>query len=126
MPYLAMVDRFRTFLRKPSAFLVTVGYGYGDEHLNEVILQGLRSNPRAAAFGLLFKDLSAEPGALAISARTPLNLTLLARDRGIVRSVTGDWLPKTPKGAAASVINDLGDFSVFASFLKSFIPSAGA
>jgi hypothetical protein len=126
MPYLAMVDRFRTFLRRPSAFLVTVGYGYGDEHLNEVVLQGLRSNPSAAAFGLLFKNLSSEPGALAIADRTPLNLTLLARDRGVMRSVASEWLPKTTKAGAHSVTNDLGDFNVFSRFLEGFIPTTGA
>jgi hypothetical protein len=126
MPYLAMVDRFRKFLRRPSAFLVTVGYSYGDEHLNEVILQGLRNNPSAAAFGLLFKTLASEPGALAISDRTPMNLTLLAQDRGVMRSVAGEWLPKTTKGAAHSVTSNLGDFKVFSEFLEGFIPSAGA
>ena len=33
MPYLAMIDRFRSFLRKRRATLVLCGYSFGDEHL---------------------------------------------------------------------------------------------
>ena len=119
MPYLAMIDRLRHFLRQPSAFLVTVGYSYADEHLNEVLLQGLRSNPKAAGFGLLYKNLAEEPGASKVSKRLPTNLTLLARDTGAVRGVVGPWLtdPSTGTGTGP-VLNDLGDFVAFAAFLK--------
>jgi hypothetical protein len=118
MPYLAMIDRLRHFLRQPSAFLVTIGYSYTDEHLNEVVLQGLRSNPMAAAFGLLYKNLSEEPGAAAVADRLPANLTLVARDQGVARGVRGIWLPDSSSGASLPISSDLGDFAVFAKFLK--------
>jgi hypothetical protein len=127
MPYLAMIDRLRAFLRRPSAFLVTVGYGYRDEHLNEVIVQGLRGNPNAAAFGLLYRNLNDEAGALELTVRAPLNLTLLARDRGCVRAEVGEWLIGTTGAAAAGpVTNPLGDFAVFARFLKNFVPDSAS
>jgi hypothetical protein len=118
MPYLAMIDRLRSFLRQPSAFLVTTGYSYADEHLNEVLVQGLRSNPMAAAFGLLFKNLSDEPGAAALVDRLPSNLTLVARDQGVVRGIPGTWLPDSSSGTSLPVVSDFGDFAVFARFLK--------
>jgi SIR2-like domain len=127
MPYLAMIDQLRAFLRKSSAFLVTLGYAYGDDHLNEVILQGLRSNPSAAAFGLLYKDLAQERAALAVSARVPLNLSLLARDQGVIRSKTDEWAAD-PAGSlkTGTPTSDLGDFAVFAKFVRSFVPARGA
>ena len=67
MPYLAMIDRLRSFLRQPSAFLVTIGYSYGDEHLNEVLDQSVRSNETSAAYGLLYKNLADETGAMKIA-----------------------------------------------------------
>lgn len=119
MPYLAMLDRLRRFLRQPSAFLVTIGYSYADEHLNEVMLQGLRSNHMAAAFGLLFKVLDQERGAAAIAGRIPPNLTLIARDKAVVRGVVGPWLPDPGSGGGAPLPScDLGDFNVFAQFLR--------
>lgn len=54
MPYLAMLDRLRSFLARGQAVLVTSGYSFLDQHLNEVILHGLRSNPTAVCFGLLY------------------------------------------------------------------------
>ena len=115
MPYLAMIDRLRSFLRQPSALLVTIGYSYADQHLNEVLAQGLRSNPTAAAFGLLYKGLADELGAAKIAGRLPTNFTILARDQGVVRGVTGTWLPSS----TGPTENDLGDFAAFASFLAS-------
>lgn len=115
MPYLAMIDRLRTFLRQSSAFLVTIGYSYADQHLNEVLIQGLRSNEKAAAFGLLYKNLSEEVGAAKIASRLPTNFNVLARDQGIVRGISGPWLPHS----AGPTENTLGDFSVFAEFLAS-------
>ena len=47
MPYLAMLDRLRDFLARGQGVLVTCGYSFADQHLNEVILHGLRSNPTA-------------------------------------------------------------------------------
>lgn len=37
MPYLAMIDRLRAFLKQPTATLVICGYSFRDQHLNEVI-----------------------------------------------------------------------------------------
>lgn len=125
MPYLAMIDRLRAFLRQPSAFLVTLGYAFGDEHVNEILLQGLRSNPSAAGFGLLYRNLADEPGAAALSTRVPTNLSLLARDRGVVRATMGEWFA-APSAGKTPVSNDLGDFQVFASFLRSFVRGRGA
>ncbi|MBK6958008.1 MAG: SIR2 family protein [Nitrosomonas sp.] len=51
LPYLAMLDRLKNFLARGQAVLVTCGYSFADEHLNEVIFQGLRSNPTAICFG---------------------------------------------------------------------------
>lgn len=125
MPYLAMIDRLRHCLRQPSAFIVTVGYSYTDEHLNEVLLQGLRSNPKAAAFGLLYKSLVDEPGAKKVSERLPRNLTLLASDIGVVRGVAGPWLSDPSAGASSGpVTNSLGDFVKFAAFLKALCARA--
>lgn len=43
MPYLAMLDRLRAFLRQPSAAFILCGYSFRDDHINEVIIQGLGS-----------------------------------------------------------------------------------
>lgn len=118
MPYLAMIDRLRSFLRQSSAFLVTIGYSYADEHLNEILDQGIRSNQTSAAFGLLYKDLADEPGAMKIAGRLPTNFNILARNQGFVRGISGAWLPSS----SGATENTLGDFAVFTNFLASLRP----
>ena len=121
MPYLAMIDRLKECIRQPSSLLITIGYGYGDDHLNEVVLQGLRSNPTAAAFGLLYQELAQEPAAETLSKRIPANLNLLARDRGVLRGVLGEWyVDPSSIPTTIPLANDLGDFAAFTTFLNSF------
>lgn len=123
MPYLAMMDRLRAFLRQPSAFLLTVGYSYADDHLNEMIMQGIRGNPTSASHGLLFKKLDEEVYAKKISAKIPPNMTLISKDKGVVRGVEDKWLPKdlsAPQPSPAEC--DLGDFLNLSNFLRSLSP----
>lgn len=131
MPYLAMIDRLRTFLRSPSAVLVLCGYSFGDKHLNEVLAEGLQANPTAMSFGLLHGALADYPRGSHVTKSTR-NLALLARDAGVVGGEHDAW---TVSGEltdvdlrvidAAPAADDqpraaesrLGDFASFASFL---------
>lgn len=90
MPYLAMLDRLRSFLGRGQAVLVTCGYSFLDQHLNEVILQGLRSNPTAMCFGLLHDKKSKYPIAVE-KAKRHQNLSLLARDGAVLGTFEKDW-----------------------------------
>lgn len=90
MPYFAMLDRLRTFLRSDQCVLLTCGYSFGDEHINAYIGQGLSGNPNAACFGMIFNDRVDVPKAVELAKRHP-NLTLLATDGGIVGTVERYW-----------------------------------
>ncbi|MGN7919873.1 SIR2 family protein [Lysobacter sp. 22409] len=124
MPYLAMIDRLRNFLRRPSAFLVTSGYSFADDHLNEVIIQGVRSNPTSAAYVLLYNSLEGEVAANKISQKIPPNISLVARDCGVVRGVRSDWMGDQDQGGSvAPKTSELGDFGKFTEFLRGLIPA---
>lgn len=90
MPYLAMLDRLRDFLARGNAVLVTCGYSFADQHLNEVIFHGLRSNPTAICFGLLFGPRSSYSDALIKKQKHP-NLSLLASDGAVLNTIERDW-----------------------------------
>lgn len=90
MPYYAMLDRLRVFLRTNQCVLVTCGYSFGDEHVNATIAQGLSGNSNAACLGMIFKDRSDAPKGVEL-ARRHGNLTLLAADGGVVGTVNGAW-----------------------------------
>lgn len=90
MPYYAMLDRLRVFLRSGQCVLLTCGYSFGDEHINAYIGQGLEGNPNAACVGMIFGDRSKAPKAVKLAERYP-NLTLLAADGGVVGTVERNW-----------------------------------
>jgi hypothetical protein len=44
-PYLELMARFLMALREPNTALITVGFGFNDDHLTAPILSAVRSNP---------------------------------------------------------------------------------
>jgi hypothetical protein len=99
MPYLALFDRLRTFLRSSNAVLITCGYSFRDQHLNEVFREGLERNAGAAIFGLLHGNLDRSEKALDIAEREG-NLLLLAPDGAVVGRVRAPGAPSTgPKAS---------------------------
>lgn len=91
MPYLAMMDRLRSFVSRKQAFLIICGYSFGDEHINEAIAQGLRGNPNATAFALQFGKLDDYAKGIALAQSTS-NLSLLATDGAVLGTRRDEWL----------------------------------
>jgi hypothetical protein len=140
MPYLAMIDRVRAFLKKPAATLILCGYSFRDEHINEVILQCLESSQTAIAFALLFGVVANYPEASSL-ARTHSNLSILAQDAAVISGQESKWLERDAESAAAEnskwlnwtpidpankdgkqrAALKLGDFVVFGKFLQELV-----
>jgi len=136
-----MLDRLRAFLKQPTATLVLCGYSFRDDHINEVILQGLQSTQSAIAFALLFEKLTTYPQPSKL-ARERSNLTLLARDGSVIGSRESAW-PERDAERSAPEGHDkwvewvqidpdeknskrraefrLGDFATFGQFLQELI-----
>ena len=143
MPYLAMIDRLRAFLKQPTATLVICGYSLRDEHLNEVIVQGLQCTPTAIAFALLFDKIAVYPQGVKL-ARERSNLSILARNGAVIsgqesawpeidgESVSADndkwvkWIPIDPSNENGKRTAEftLGDFAVFGQFLQELVGNA--
>lgn len=90
MPYLAMMDRLKVFLQRPSSVLVTCGYRFGDKHINSLLRQTLGGNRNAVVFCLLHGSLEHYPGAVEIAKAIP-RLNLIAKNGGIVGTQVGEW-----------------------------------
>ena len=90
MPYYAMLDRLRVFLRSDQCVLLTCGYSFGDEHINACIGQGLAGNSNAACLGMIFNDRKNVPKGVEL-AKQHANLTLLAVDGGVVGTIDRAW-----------------------------------
>jgi hypothetical protein len=142
MPYFVMIDRFRNFIRNqklPVAMIVN-GYSFGDQHINEALVESLKANPSAVCYALQFGELAEYPDG-ALLAKNVSNLSLLASDGAIIRRRAGKWATRagTDQNAIIGAFSPLenaegevatpckfvlGDFIRLAPFLDQFISSA--
>ena len=98
MPYLAMLDRLKAFFHgKDAPRLVICGYSFLDEHLNEVLLDGLRGNRNAQCFALMYSGLADHPKVVDYAVKQG-NLTVLAWDGAVVGNRIGKYRPGTSGG----------------------------
>lgn len=136
MPYLAMIDRLRAFFRGTNPVLVVCGYSFTDDHLNEVLFDGLRGNRSAHCFALMYRSLRDCRPVISQASKHP-NLSVLATDGAIIGTRPGGYksvdrsnlaadvgfdaapalagAPETKSGAGKCL---LGDFHHFALFLE--------
>lgn len=140
MPYLAMIDRLRAFLKQPYFAFILCGYSFRDDHINEVIVQGLQSNQTGTAFALLFNNLKKYSKAIKLALERS-NLSLLARDEAIIGRRRAKWneqdvesipevsqefikwipsIPNDKKSKHRAELN-LGDYVIFGRFLHELI-----
>lgn len=135
MPYLAMLDRLRAFFHgKDAPRLIVCGYSFLDDHLNEILLDGLRGNRNAQCFALMYSSLDAHLRVVEYASKQS-NLTVLASDGAVVGTRAGRYRPGTTGGnenspwlieeSAAGVDPKervprcrLGDFHYFGLFLE--------
>jgi len=135
MPYLAMMDQLRKFLSTPSSAMIVVGYSFGDQHLNDVIVQSLQGTPSTAVFALMYGPLKNYTSAVSL-AKERGNLSILAEDGTVTGTRKQIWreLDEQPdsllpsgaiewtKGAKEDdpwkASFKLGDFNSFGAFLQ--------
>lgn len=144
LPYLALMDRLSRALATPGALLVTTGYSWGDEHINEVLLAALDANASTSIVALMFDGLDASPHVVRAAALRD-NLIVLGRAEGIIRGERRTWALTAAIASPVSAFVDpyfdsdalvaqgdsavpgalrLGDFNVLAAFLRSLAEGA--
>jgi hypothetical protein len=149
MPYLALIDQLNRFIRKKSSFLILSGYSFNDGHLNDTIINALTANPTAMVLGLMFEryedatdsgeSVERYPEAYRL-AKKQHNLNIWTFDKAIIGTNLGRWQrgknnddddpdllrfvchdKQTDGSESPKDLIKLGDFSVFADFLKKII-----
>jgi len=135
LPFLAYQDRLRRFLSNGEAVLFIIGYSFSDEHLNEIIFQGLRGNSRLAVNVLMYgiekeregKNTLVLPDAVVEYGKAYRNMSVYGPDKAVIGGIVREWAPP-PKMKEDNVYwsDDehrftLGDFAALASYLERFI-----
>lgn len=90
LPYLSFIDRLKSFLRDEDGILITCGYSFGDQHINEAILQGLSMTKSSHVFGFLFDDFD-ENSSIFNLTKTEPNLSIYGKRNAIINGKIGSW-----------------------------------
>lgn len=77
-PYVGLIDRLCTFLQQDDAVLITCGYSFGDNHINERIVTSLRRGANSHVVALYYDELRDSTGNCSYS---------LADEAGVVRAM---------------------------------------
>jgi hypothetical protein len=141
MPFLALSDQLSRFLKQPSAALILCGYSFNDDHINDTIVNALKSNPTAIVIALMFGDMKTDdkenyPKGVEIAQKRH-NVSFWTNDEAIIGTNQGKWatMPKDVDDAlnhfivkdktTADIHTKIGDFKVFSEFLSSLIGHIG-
>lgn len=138
LPFITFQDRLRKFLSSGEALLIIAGYSFSDEHINEMIFQGLRSNPRLSIMALMYGDKKIENSKAQLSLSDKIiqygqdyrNLSIYGPDKACIGGISAQWGEPSRKKKDTdtwpfwddkSKNFTLGEFSSLASYLESFI-----
>jgi len=121
MPFLLMHDQFRRFMAGDNSTLITIGYSFGDTHINSAILEGLQKNPGFVVFALMYSEFATyehfDPSLLASS-----NFRLISRDVGVIGGIQSSW-DTSAEERYPIPIGSIGDFASLAALLDDQVRS---
>lgn len=144
LPYVALLDRLTTVLQH-GAMLVVSGYGFGDDHINAALFDGLARQPKAHVIALQYGRLS-DYATLVDRAARVRNLVVAASDGAVIGGCSAGWRlteavtdglaeaidPAFDSDAAPEATDSglsglmrIGDFNRLCSFLSTLVVGAG-
>jgi SIR2-like domain len=120
-PFISYFDRLKSFLSEGEGVFIISGYSFSDEHLNEVIFNGLNQNNRIQIIAFFYTD---EPlDKIVKQGKNFPNLTLLGPKKVSISGTYGEW-EMTKSGDLLDPFWDkksstlkLGDFNELVEFL---------
>ena len=82
-PYASFTDRLSRFLELDDALLVVCGFGFGDQHINDLIFEALENRPRTHVYALQYVDPDQDSD-LDRRAHQLHNLIVVGPDSGVI------------------------------------------
>lgn len=89
-PYTSFMDRLHSFLKAEDGVLITCGYSFGDQHINEVMLNGLERTATSHVVGLLYDDFDADSAIVGL-AKSQTRLSIYGRNKAVIGGRFGNW-----------------------------------
>ncbi|PKN65372.1 MAG: hypothetical protein CVU57_11035 [Deltaproteobacteria bacterium HGW-Deltaproteobacteria-15] len=89
-PYTSFMDRLHAFLKAEDGVLITCGYSFGDQHINEVMLNGLERTATSHVIGLVYDDFDANSPIVSI-AKSQTRLSIYGKKNAVIGGNFGNW-----------------------------------
>lgn len=106
LPYISLLDRLKTFLKEEDGVLFTCGYSFSDQHINEIILQGLSMTKSTHVINLFFDDFDKDSPIAKISMVEP-RMSVFGKRNCIAGCRIGKWkIPLQPDTEEMNIIKD--------------------
>lgn len=120
-PFTSYFDRLRDSLLSGEGIFIINGYSFADEHVNEIIYNGLNQNNRLHIIAFFYDDNPLDT--LVAQSKNLPNFTLIGPTKASISGIVGNWIkPKSDELVDAfwdSKRNalSLGDFNDLVKFL---------
>ncbi|WP_340010267.1 SIR2 family protein [Paenibacillus sp. FSL H7-0690] len=88
-PFVTYFDRLKSYLKEGEGILIISGYSFGDEHINDIIFEGLRKNNRLHIVALFYDNQ--ELIAIENEIRQFLNISVYSPKHAIISGKRGEW-----------------------------------
>jgi len=108
-PFISYLDRFRKYLLGNEKVLLILGYSFGDDHVNDIIINGLNNNSRLSVFTFSFDEETFKKG-IEILGMYP-NISIYTEKKKYVNKIESEF--KYEK--------NIGDFNNFVTILDSLV-----
>lgn len=93
-PFVSYLDRLSRFIRHDDSVLFISGYAFGDDHINDAILNGLSKSKTSSVIVFLFDDFK-EDDAISHLAKNQTKLSVYGKRNAVIGGKFGQWKLKT-------------------------------
>lgn len=88
-PYIAYFDRLKKYMINGETLLIFSGYSFSDQHINDIIYNAMRQNPRLYVLVICYSDLQVDE--MESVAASHLNLCVMGPTKVIANGSVYTW-----------------------------------
>lgn len=89
-PYIAYFDRLKKYMMNGESLFIISGYSFSDQHINDIIYNAMRHNPRLYVVVTCYDDLQVEK--MEGIAASHLNLCVMGPKKVIANGTISSWI----------------------------------
>jgi len=93
-PYSSYIERLSSFLKKDDGVLFICGYSFGDEHINDIIMNALAQSKSTTIIALVFDESLNEKSIPINIGRRSNKVMICGNKKALIGGTFADWILK--------------------------------